>query len=213
MDRVSCVYTYHPSHAETVATNVIGMFELGIPQTRTSIVKEDGITSEQMETLCASYLKIAEYMADHPDAMYHNFGMFKLSDRESLTAMQHWMQDGINTSACRAGRYKCFVNTDGNMYPCPAMLMPQFKLGNVFTQSFTRLSKLTIKQLSSEQCNKCEHRPGCQFCLYRSSMESGTVMYCSDRMKHYGEIKMRFMRRLLELCEERGLTSSIRTGV
>ena len=205
INRLSSVYTYHPNVASTLSDTIIGLFEMGIPKLRSSIIKENGVTEQQMNELTNSYKRIVDYLLIHTDKEYQNFGLLTFSEHDKIKKLYQYYKNNLNIYACRAGQYKVWINSDGNIYPCTTLIEPQYIMGNIHDKTFTNIVNTTMQQLERPECFKCDYRSACQFCLYRSVMESGTLMHCSEQMKHYGVIKLEAIKYLFEQCIKNNL--------
>jgi len=74
---------------------------------------------------------------------------------------------------CGAGELTVLLDADGTIYPCPGHILPEFKCGNIRTQSFRDiwLNSQVLKNLrekyrinSYEKCSSCIVRYWCLWC-------------------------------------------------
>ena len=102
---------------------------------------------------------------------------------------------------CPVGR-QLVVDVDGSVYPCAAMMTPDFRMGSVYEQGLEELfhsvpmsdicAALTKRRLVIERCASCPWRNLCQSgCMALALEHKGTIWdtddFCDYRQKLYEE--------------------------
>ena len=84
-------------------------------------------------------------------------------------------------------RYALTIESDGSVYPCDFYVSGEYRLGNVFEDSFESIyadKKLRSfserSALLPDECKKCEFRGLCGNGCYRYRDESGKYLYCES---------------------------------
>ncbi|MDR3563297.1 MAG: radical SAM protein [Negativicutes bacterium] len=203
-DRFNIACCFYMKDSARLAERLIAVFELGVKKIRTSSIKEDDFRPEYLPPYVESMKKLARYLVEHPDKSYDKFGPFPVESREGFLRNYHDFRNNIGTDMCRAGVYRTFVNTNGDMYACPTLMQPSQKLGNLFTKERNLPLVQRLHRFYLANCDGCSLRGGCIMCMYKMYYDSGTMFICSDVMENSCRAKKESMAYFYELCRKLG---------
>jgi radical SAM protein with 4Fe4S-binding SPASM domain len=100
-----------------------------------------------------------------------------------------WLESG--TFRCVAGRKVAYISAEGDLYPCPALIFPPFKIGNVFETPVRELLEAPGMAVTRSfprteiegPCSSCANprcSGGCRGAAFaRSNDLRATVSYCA----------------------------------
>jgi len=108
-----------------------------------------------------------------------------------------WDADG--RFACTSGEEVAYVTAEGDLYPCPGLVFPPFRVGNVNETPLDRLLRApamaTVRCLGKDElaglCHGCAHDPCSGGCRGQAYAETGDVRagarYCNVRRRQAAE--------------------------
>lgn len=119
-------------------------------------------------------------------------------DCASISNLQYTLKDSelksIPTAGCPVGHNLVCIAPNGDVYPCAALMLDKFKLGNILVDNFKELWKnnetlknlRNIKTLVEGKCSSCKRldfcRGGCRGIAYTLNRKS---IYSSDDSCNY----------------------------
>lgn len=123
---------------------------------------------------------------------------------------------GITPNSCtlkkRCGEY-LVIEHNGDVYPCDFFVNKDFKLGNIFENSFEELVSYAtenfgkLKEISPEECKKCEWNFICNNgCLWFRWVKNGDILksdYLCPAYRKFFQYTIEKFRRLAEVISER----------
>lgn len=89
-------------------------------------------------------------------------------------------KDLFNCLQCNSGLNSIVVSYNGDIYACPMLKIPEYKLGSVYND-ITQIKKIVFHQMLIDKCKKCEMFKKCTtLCFARFYLISGN-MYNPDK--------------------------------
>ena len=173
-NRLAVVHTYSPHDAKNLYNVVLNLYDMGVREVRTSLIKEIRMTDEDLKDLYESTIKIADFSLKVKDFTYHKLGVFSVNNAEEAQKWYNALRDGGEPYHCHAGKEKFFINTDGNVYICASLVDPKWIVGNILTGE-TRFGGAVKRLWENPKCYTCPSKSYCITCLHRNQLFTGTM--------------------------------------
>lgn len=160
--------TFAPENVQYACDALLHIFELGITDIKANPVYEEGWEIEHAQTYYRELVKFADIMIERKLYETHACSLFDRALGRPATSNMNW---------CGGNGLMLAIGPDGRFYPCLRYL--EFALvndrrpiviGNVedgideHNEDLEKLSKITLRSQSTEECINCPVSQGCGWC-------------------------------------------------